>query len=97
MDSLHAELFGDVNDEVEINLYDQEPVSSCTNPPKRCARCEELGRRCFRCRLNKAVGRDEDSHEKSSLELVLIPKASHIQDDAEKIPSDPIENINETT
>lgn len=97
MDSLHAELFGDVNDEVEIDLYDQEPVSSCTKPPKRCARCEELGRRCFRCRLNKALGRDEDSQEKSSLELVLIPKASHIQDDAETISSDPTENTNETT
>ncbi|RFN48187.1 hypothetical protein FIE12Z_7638 [Fusarium flagelliforme] len=79
MDSLHAEIFGDVNDEVEIDLYDQEPESSCTKPPKR------------------SLGRDEDSQEKSSLELVLKPKTSHTQDDAEIIPPGPTENTNETT
>ncbi|QPC79662.1 hypothetical protein HYE68_010414 [Fusarium pseudograminearum] len=96
MDTLHEDLFRDIDTEDEADLYDQVPESSCTEPRKTCARCQELGRRCYRCRRNKNTKIDETTPKKSSLELILGPAASRRRYSIEETPPEPTRTTKDT-
>ncbi|KAL6914224.1 hypothetical protein FSST1_011984 [Fusarium sambucinum] len=87
MDALHEDIFRDIDNDGEVDLCNEEPESSCTNPRRKCARCQELGRRCRRCRNHCS---------KSSLELALGSKTSQRQASIEEMPSEPTRTIRDT-
>ncbi|CZS85115.1 unnamed protein product [Fusarium graminearum] len=96
METLHEDLFRDVDAEDEADLYDQVPDSSCTGPRKSCARCQELGRRCYRCRRNKNTRIDETPPKKSSLELILGSAASRRRSPIDETPREPTRTTKDT-
>lgn len=96
METLHEDLFRDVDAEDEADLYDQVPESSCTGPRKSCARCQELGRRCYRCRRNKNTRIDETPPKKSSLELILGSAASRRRSPIDETPPEPTRTTKDT-
>ncbi|KAM0394089.1 hypothetical protein ACHAQC_005821 [Fusarium culmorum] len=96
METLHEDLFRDVDAEDEADLYDQVPGSSCTGPRKSCARCQELGRRCYRCRRNKNTRIDKTPPKKSSLELILGSAASRRRSPIDETPPEPTRTTRHT-
>jgi hypothetical protein len=105
MDSLYEDIF---------NSYDREPEpepepepfeetldSSCTQVERQCAKCQKLGRRCFRCRLKLALRKQAEEPTKSALELAVASQAAQANDESEDtIPEPapiPSKTNNETT
>ncbi|KAF4487954.1 hypothetical protein FAGAP_11186 [Fusarium agapanthi] len=102
MDSLHEVIFPsyDRDSEPEPEPFEETLDSSCTPGKRQCAKCQKLGRRCFRCRLKLALGEESDESAKSALELAVASQAVKRNAEYENTIPEPIpkpaESKNET-
>lgn len=88
MDSLHEDIFVSYDRDSEP---EPEPLdSSCTPGKRKCAKCQKLSRRCFRCRLKLALGEESEEPAKSALELVVASQAAQRNDKSEDTIPEPI-------
>ncbi|KAF5603402.1 hypothetical protein FPCIR_1332 [Fusarium pseudocircinatum] len=90
MDTLHDDIFVSYDRDSEPEPEPEPLDSSCTSGKRKCAKCQKLGRRCFRCRLKLALGEESEEPPNSALELVVASQAAQRNDKSEDAIPEPI-------